>query len=167
MTRATPRPRPAAAADADFLLDILWEAFHWDGRTGLTRRQLLEDPATARYLAGWPAPGDFGVVAEDPGTGAPLGACWARTLPAENAGYGFVAPDVPELTLGVLPDHRRRGLGAALLDAVLAMAGQRGVARLSLSVEDGNPAVALYRSRGFVPVGREGGADTMVRELTR
>jgi hypothetical protein len=34
---------------------------------------------------------------------------------------------------------------------------------LSLSVEDGNPAIELYRKSGFVPVGRVGDSTTMVR----
>jgi len=33
---------------------------------------------------------------------------------------------------------------------------------LSLSVEDGNPALELYRKSGFVPVGRVGDATTML-----
>ncbi|KAB8170984.1 GNAT family N-acetyltransferase [Streptomyces sp. 3MP-14] len=157
--------RPATERDADFLADILLEAFNWTGEARFTREQLLADPKSAQYVADWPGPDDFGVIAEDPTTGERIGACWARPLPPETPGYGYVAPDVPELTLGVLPAHRRRGVGKALLDAVVAAAGERGLARLSLSVEDGNGVAALYRSRGFVPVGRDGDADTMVLDL--
>lgn len=39
-----------------------------------------------------------------------------------------------------------------MLHAALAEATARGLARVSLSVEAGNPAVELYRSVGFRPV---------------
>ncbi|MEV4939817.1 GNAT family N-acetyltransferase [Streptomyces zaomyceticus] len=158
------RLRPATAEDADFLTAMLLEAFNWDGpRT--TLEELLRTPSIAHYITGWPLPGDFGVVAED-GTGRPVGAVWARRFPATDPGYGHVDPTVPELTLGVLPGHRGRGIGSALLDAVVDLAARSGVDRLSLSVEDGNHAAGLYASRGFVTVGREGESDTMLLRLT-
>ncbi|WP_062206582.1 GNAT family N-acetyltransferase [Streptomyces sp. NBRC 109706] len=160
-----PSIRDAGPGDAPFLTDMLLEAMNWTGEARFSREQALADPKIAHYVTGWPGPGDFGVIAEDGSTGAPVGAAWARPLPATDPGYGHVAPDVPELTLGVLPAFRRRGVGGALLDALLARAGREGVARLSLSVEDGNAAVSLYRSRGFVTVGREGDSDTMLVTL--
>lgn len=33
----------------------------------------------------------------------------ARCLPASAPGYGFVAADVPDVTVGLLPGHRGRG----------------------------------------------------------
>lgn len=55
--------------------------------------------------------------------------------------------------------HRGKGLGAALLDHAIADARAGGVLRkLSLAVfADNDAAVALYRSRGFVPEGRRTG----------
>ncbi|MFD8813396.1 GNAT family N-acetyltransferase [Streptomyces sp. NPDC059627] len=158
--------RPAVARDADFLWRVLLEAYNWNGDQRVTADRLAADPHAARYLVGWPRGGDFGVVAETD-VGEPVGAAWARCLPEEEPGYGFVAPDVPELTLGVLPGHRGRGHGQALMEALIRAAGQgpAPVARLSLSVEDGNPAVHLYTSLGFTRVGRNGGSDTMVLDL--
>ncbi|MFF9343436.1 GNAT family N-acetyltransferase [Streptomyces sp. NPDC014773] len=155
--------RSATAHDAGLLRDVLLEAYNWTGEQRFTAERLAADPYAARYLAGWPREGDFGVVAET-GTGDPIGAAWARRLPEDEPGYGFVAPDVPELTLGVLPGHRGRGHGRALLTALVrsALDQPRPVTRLSLSVEDGNPAVRLYASLGFVRVGRNGGSDTML-----
>jgi putative acetyltransferase len=51
------------------------------------------------------------------------------------------------------PDHLRRGVGAALLGHIIAEARNRGVTRLSLETGSGagfEPALALYRRRGFV-----------------
>ncbi|MFF3562543.1 GNAT family N-acetyltransferase [Streptomyces sp. NPDC002574] len=158
--------RPALARDADVLRSVLLEAYNWDGEQRFTAEQLAADPHAARYLAGWPRGGDFGVVAETD-AGEPVGAAWARCLPEDEPGYGFVAPDVPELTLGVLPGHRGRGHGRALMEALIRAAaeGPAPVARLSLSVEDGNSAVRLYTSLGFTRVGRNGGSDTMVLDV--
>ncbi|KAA6210441.1 GNAT family N-acetyltransferase [Streptomyces filamentosus] len=160
------RIRPAGAPDSGLLLRVLLEAYNWNGEERFTAAELAADPYAARYLDGWPRPGDFGVVAEDD-DGEPVGAAWARTLTADAPGHGFVAPDVPELTIGVLPGHRGRGTGRTLLEALVRAAAARPgpVARLSLSVEDGNPAVRLYVSLGFTAVGRDGGSDTMVLEL--
>ena len=55
------------------------------------------------------------------------------------------------------PDHLRQGVGAAILEHILAEARRRGLRRLSLETGRGaafEPALALYRSRGF----RSGGA---------
>ncbi|MEU7089552.1 GNAT family N-acetyltransferase [Streptomyces achromogenes] len=158
------RLRPATAADAGFLAEVLLEAFNW-AQPRFTLEEILRTPSIAHYVTDWPRPGDFGVVAED-GPGRPVGAAWARTFPADDPGYGHVDPRVPELTLGVLPGHRGRGIGGALLDTLVAQAARARV-DLSLSVEDGNPAVRLYAARGFVTVGREGNSDTMLLRLPR
>jgi putative acetyltransferase len=55
------------------------------------------------------------------------------------------------------PDHLRRGVAALLLDHIIAEACRRGYWRLSLETGSGpafEPALALYRARGFT----EGGA---------
>lgn len=76
-----------------------------------------------------------------------------------QAAEGFVlsrgALDEEELLLiAVHPEHRGRGLGAALLKRFIAAAEARGAARLFLEMRDGNPADSLYRRAGFQPVGR-------------
>ncbi|WP_042424507.1 GNAT family N-acetyltransferase [Streptacidiphilus anmyonensis] len=158
--------RPAVASDADFLWRILLEAYNCNGEPRFTAEQLAAEPHAARCLVGWPRRDDFGVIAETV-AGEPIGAAWARYLPESEPGYGFVAADVPELTLGLLPEHRGRGHGRALMEALVQAAaeGPAPVARLSLSVEDGNPAVHLYTTLGFTRVGRSGNADTMVLDV--
>lgn len=72
-------------------------------------------------------------------------------------GYGGMLPSGNEgeiLNLAVHPDARRQGLGGALLDALLAEAGRRGLALVALEVRVSNlGAIALYRSRGFAVAG--------------
>ena len=51
------------------------------------------------------------------------------------------------------PRHLRKGVAAALLEHIIAVARERGLKRLSLETGRGpafEPALALYRKRGFV-----------------
>lgn len=156
--------RRATAADASFLADMLVEAIDWHAQRSRRKVDLLADPMVARYLKGWKRPTDDGVLALD-AQGMPIGACWYRVLPRHEPGHGFVAPGVPELTLGVKPVWRAQGVGRALLQALCAVAAERGHQRISLSVAPANFAQRLYVSEGFVVVPSAGDADTMVRTL--
>lgn len=148
--------RHATADDLDFLVDMLVEAVNWEpGREPLTRDQVLAAPEFSHYVAGWPRAGETGVIAEDE---QPVGAAWLRFLPANDPGYGFVSPDIPELTIGVVSGWRGKGVGRALVRAVVA-----DVDRVSLSVERVNPARNLYLQEGFVVVSEDRDADTMLR----
>jgi ribosomal protein S18 acetylase RimI-like enzyme len=65
------------------------------------------------------------------------------------------------LGLGILPEHRGRGIGPALIEAALAAAKASGLTRVELLVREGNGrAVALYERLGFV---REGMKRNAVR----
>ena len=157
--------RPAVASDAGFLGDMLVEATNWSAEwRPKSREHILSAPSTAHYLTGWPRDTDLGVLAE--ADGEPVGAAWIRFLPETDPGYGFVAPDVPELTIGVTAGWRRRGVGRALLRALASQARARGIGRISLSVERKNHAQRLYLAEGYRIVDSSGAqADTMVKEL--
>jgi GNAT superfamily N-acetyltransferase len=157
--------RPATAADAEFLADMLVEAVNWSPQwRPQSRRRIMTSPNTAHYLSGWPRPTDLGVIAE--AGGQPAGAAWLRFFSAADPGYGFVAPDVPELTLGVAAPWRRQGLGRALLRALAEQARAAGLRQISLSVERLNHAQRLYLSEGYRIVdASDKDADTMVKDL--
>ena len=57
------------------------------------------------------------------------------------------------LLLATSKRHRRHGVGAALLRAVMEQSRGFGVRSLHLEVRAGNPAVHLYRASGFSKVG--------------
>jgi ribosomal-protein-alanine N-acetyltransferase len=74
------------------------------------------------------------------------------------------------LTLAVHPDKRGRGLGRALLQAVISKAGKMGAQSLFLEVGVDNPsALALYAGLGFSKVGMRkayyNGRDALVLRL--
>ncbi len=89
---------------------------------------------------------------------------------AGYAGLGLAGPEAEVHTVAVDPAHQGRGIGRALLRALLVLAGS---ATVFLEVRtDNEPAIALYRSEGFAVVGtrrgyyRPSGADafTMRRQ---
>jgi GNAT superfamily N-acetyltransferase len=148
--------RAATAADRGFIEDMLLEAFNWNpAREPLSRDRVLGDPVLNKYVEGWPRAGDSGIIALGP-AGESIGAVWLRYFPVENPGYGFVAEDVPELSLGVVAEWRGKGVGRALLRAVTG--------RVSLSVERANRARDLYVQEGFRTVSSDADADIMIRD---
>ncbi|MFF4993166.1 GNAT family N-acetyltransferase [Streptosporangium saharense] len=157
--------RTATADDVGFLTDMLVAAVNWDpAREAVSRDRVLVDRRTAHYVEGWPRPGDLGVVAVEPG-GSPVGAAWLRLFGSDDPGYGFVSEDVPELSMGVLPLWRGRGVGRALLTEIAQRAVERGFARICLSVERANHARRLYTAEGFTTVESGPDSDTMVMVL--
>ena len=57
--------------------------------------------------------------------------------------------------IAVDPDHRRRGVGSALVKALIEEGKRRGLDVIMLEVRASNaPAIALYGSLGFIEVGR-------------
>jgi len=95
-----------------------------------------------------------------------LGAAWYRLMTADDPGYGFIDSEIPEITIGVVPSRRRRGVGRRLLTALLDAARAEGHDALSLSVEEDNFALRLYESVGFRPVEKVGNAWTMMVPLS-
>ena len=57
------------------------------------------------------------------------------------------------LLLAIDPAFQRRGIGRLLLAQFISEAQKRGAIRLLLEMRRGNPAEALYRRAGFVPIG--------------
>jgi ribosomal protein S18 acetylase RimI-like enzyme len=85
------------------------------------------------------------------------------TLDGEVVGWCDVSP-VPfegfrhfgTLGMGVLPRHRRRGIGRRLLEATLREAERRRITRVQLEVFASNrAAISLYEAFGFECEGRK------------
>ncbi|HEU4729603.1 MAG TPA: ribosomal protein S18-alanine N-acetyltransferase [Kofleriaceae bacterium] len=79
-------------------------------------------------------------------TGAVIGFCnyWIISDPEGRGG------EVHILAIATHPDHRRAGVGAALLGHALAQGRAQGASLATLEVRRGNaPAIALYERAGF------------------
>jgi ribosomal-protein-alanine N-acetyltransferase len=65
-----------------------------------------------------------------------------------------VADELELISMAVHPTERRRGLGTALLEWVIARARELGLRAVFLEVRKGNePALMLYRGAGFYALG--------------
>ena len=140
---------------------MLGEAAVWrPDKATPTAAQVMADARYSLYLAGWPRQGDYGLVTEQDG---PVGAAWYRTYTKATHGYGFVAEDVPELSIAVVASRRHEGIGRRLLIDLIEASVAQGYRALSLSVAENNPARGLYESTGFVLVEKHGQSCTMIR----
>lgn len=140
---------PAGTELAAALAEIHASAFD-EGWSAAEIAKLLESPAVFALISA--APDRRGFVM-----------AWAA------------AGDAELITVAVVPEARRKGVGAVLVAAAAAMAQARGAASIHLEVaEDNAPARALYARLGYAEVGRRRGyyarpggfADALVMRLT-
>lgn len=158
--------RPAGTEDVEFLWDMLYEAACWRPEGPKPPKEgVFTTPELAHYVDGWGRPGDAAVIAYDPDDGAKVGAAWYRLMPAEDPGYGFVDAATPEISIAVIPDRRGTGAGEVLLGALMETARSDRFGSLSLSVEEDNQAIKLYRRAGFRKLHLSDGAWTMRADL--
>lgn len=139
--------RPVRVDDVELLRAATVANLDWTGEQRFTYRDVDEAPHLRHYAEFRPDRGDFGFVAAQQGW--TVGVVWLLFLDAAAPGYGFVADGVPELSISVWSGYRGQGIGQVLISAALDEARARGLARVSLSVETGNPALRLYRAAGF------------------
>jgi GNAT superfamily N-acetyltransferase len=152
--------RPATADDEPFLREMLQLASNWREEEPVRQPPA---PGLSHYVTGFGREGDVGISAM--ADGGPTGAAWARRFRVEQAGYGFVAEDIPELAIGVRPQYRGGGIGGSLIATLKQALADAGYSRVSLSVERDNPSHRIYERAGFVRVADDGGAWTMVSDL--
>jgi ribosomal protein S18 acetylase RimI-like enzyme len=134
---------------------MLRHAYYWR----VDRVSETGEPPVRRYVERWGRPGDTALIAIQ--DFQKVGAAWYRLFTEANAGYGYVDEETPELSIAIVPSRRGSGLGSELLDALLDRARADGYAAISLSVEEGSPAVGLYERHGFERVGDDDGGVTM------
>ena len=156
--------RPATPDDLPFLEAMEFEAFFWNPTTPRPPAdEFLSKPEIQRLLAGWGRAGDRAVIAQEGQT--PIGAAWYRLWTDADHSYGFVDAETPELGIGVDARHRSKGVGRALLRALIETARADGLPALNLSVDPSNVARRLYESEGFVKVGASGTSWTYVLQI--
>jgi len=152
--------RALTSDDADLLERFTFLALWPPQILALPNAQLHADPRLQCYWAGFGRAGDSGFVAQV--GDEPIGIAWTRVM---GGGYGHVDDDTPELSIAVVPERRGQGIGTQLLDALLESLTQAGYQSVSLSVQQANPAVRLYKRFGFTVVRVHDAEYIMVRSL--
>jgi ribosomal-protein-alanine N-acetyltransferase len=124
--------RPMADADIDDLMRYEKDLFGPEAWSADGYRSELADTRSRHYVV---AIDDIGEL-----TG------WA--------GVRVVGDEAEVLTVGVVPEARRRGIGLQLLTDLLVEARRRGARAMYLEVRvDNEPARRLYEREGFSKVG--------------
>ena len=148
-----------------FLHEMLYAALAWRPGVALPPIEfILAHPQVSVFHEEWGRPGDVALIAEE--GRRPIGLVWYRLFTDESHGEGFVDERTPELAIAVAEGHRGRGVGRRLMDAAHERARTAGIARMSLSVDEGNPAKRLYAALGYVDFEPDDGLGRMVLELT-
>jgi GNAT superfamily N-acetyltransferase len=87
-----------------------------------------------------------------------------RPIGADAVGYALASPKPAPVnlaidrildieTVAVLPDARGKGIGAALMDAIRALAAELAIDHIQLSVRTANEgALRFYERQGFAPL---------------
>lgn len=152
--------REMHADEYPLLENFLYEAVFQQPGSLLPSRNIIHLPALYAYIENFGGrKGDLCLCAEVNDVVA--GAVWGRLM----HGFGHVDDGTPELAVSVLPTYRGRGLGTAMLGAMLNALGREGYRAVSLSVQKANPACRLYRRLGFRIVHEHDEEYVMVRGL--
>ncbi|GAB3194117.1 ribosomal protein S18-alanine N-acetyltransferase [Geodermatophilus arenarius] len=133
------RLRPMRLADLDAVLALEEELFAPDTWTRAMYRDELARTDTRHYLVA--------VDTDDGDEGAVVG----------YAGLIAYDDEAHVATIGVARDRQGEGIGARLLDALLAEADRRSPVVLLEVRADNELAQGLYRRRGFTEIGRRRG----------
>ncbi len=137
------RLRPAEAADVPVLLGFIRKLAEYER---LSHECVATEAALTATMFG-PRPWAEAVLAE--WAGVPAG----FALFFHNYSTFLARPGLYLEDLFVLPEHRGRGIGKALLRHLAKLAVERGCGRFEWSVLDWNePSIAFYRSLGAVPM---------------
>ena len=147
--------RQLTAEDEPILREMLYQGLSSPDKQQPVSRDILQQPEFARYVERWGRPGDTGFVAHNKKDGMLLGAVWLRK-PAVQAD----AP--PELAFAVKPEHRRHGIGRALLTHLVR--ANPGQSTISISFVAGKPVLRLYEQFGFKVVEAKPDAVVMQRK---
>jgi len=146
--------RPLVAEDEPILWEMLYQGLSYRGKKERPSRDIVRRPEFSRYVEGWGRAGDTGFVAHDKKDGSLLGTVWLRR-PIDKTHAPL------ELALAVKPEHRKRGIGTALLTQLVRANPEQST--ISLSFVAGKPVLRLYERFGFKVVEQKPDAVVMHR----
>jgi GNAT superfamily N-acetyltransferase len=148
--------RQLTAEDEPILWEMLYQGLASPGKKELPARDIVHRPEFAHYVEGWGRAGDTGFVAHNKKDGILLGAVWLRKA--------IDKPDAPpELAFAVKSEHRRHGIGTALLTQLVRANPQEST--ILLSFVAGKPVLRLYERFGFKVLKAQPHAVVMHRDV--
>ena len=148
--------RQLTAKDEPILWEMLYQGLASPGKKELPARDIVHRPEFAHYVEGWGRAGDTGFVAHNKKDETLLGAVWLRKMIDKT-------DSPPELALVVTREHRRHGIGTALLTQLVRANPEEST--ILLSFVAGKPVLRLYERFGFKVVKAQPNAVVMHREV--
>ena len=136
--------RPIKNNEIPLLTEFLYEAIFQKDNEKLVPRVIIQEPSLWIYIDG------FGTKKDDHCFVAEIdikivGAVWVRCINA----FGHIDDAVPEFAISIYPQYRGKGIGSALMKAMLEHLKMQGYALTSLAVQKDNYAVKMYQQVGF------------------
>ncbi len=130
-----------------WLADFLYEAIFQRDCDAPVPRSIIEQPELKVYIEDFGKPDDYCLVADC--DGKIVGAVWARILCGHVKGFGNIDNETPEFAIALKKAYRNKGIGTALMKAMLKLLKGKGYKRTSLAVQKDNYAVKMYTDVGF------------------
>ena len=143
--------RQLTPEDEPILWEMLYQGLSSPEKKQLPAREIVHRPEFARYVEGWGRANDTGFVAHNKKDGMLLGAVWLRNPSGKS-------DTAPELALVVKSEHRKHGIGTALLTQLVR--ANPNESTISVSFVAGKPVFRLYERFGFKIT--EEGSDAIV-----
>ena len=130
------------------LESLLYEAIYQPNEACLIPREVVKLPEISVYID------DFGDKKDDHCLvadldGSIIGAVWTRILAGDIKGFGNIDNETPEFAISLYKEYRNRGIGTALMCAMVKHLQNSGYKQASLNVKKENYAVRLYKKMGF------------------
>lgn len=139
--------RQIQPSEQHLLKNFLYEAIFQKDETKLLPKEIIEQPELKIYIDDFGKQGDLCLVADL--NGELIGAVWTRIFSDKTKGFGYVDDNSPELSISLFKEYRNRGIGTALMKAVLELLRNKGYKKVSLSVQKDNYAYRMYQNLGF------------------
>ena len=157
--------RKIRVGEYEFLNEMLYEAIFVPENIQKPSKGIIKLPELSKYTDNWNKNiYDVAIVALY--NKKLIGAIWGRIFGSNNKGYGYVAEDIPEISMAILKNYRGNGIGTELIKRIIFEYRKLNVEKISLSVSTQNKAKKLYEKSGFKKVGDEESDNiTMILEL--
>ena len=119
--------------------------------TGLSKTEVANHPVWSRYGEGWGRDGDFALAASKlrDNERHDVGLIWSRLYSKNHAGFGFIAPDIPEMCLFAESAPDLKKLRGQLLGAYLDSLAHRFDSVSTHFDSHDLSSLRLYQNAGF------------------